>query len=142
MLKIFPSEFDSCALNSRDCCFLRCLKTESPVLQGRSRSATNPVHIRIKECTSMPPPGIEPGSRSPQPLRISATPRGQFNCYPRSEPLDFPLHGNIPKIFSTELFKTCPFIPELKLWAFWEPIFINLSIRPQNLIYHSVDYFL
>jgi len=40
--------------------------------------------------------------------------------------LDFPLQGKHPQdFFNTELFKPCPFIPELKLWVFWAPIFIN-----------------
>jgi hypothetical protein len=28
-------------------------------------------------------------------------------------------------LFNAELFKLCPFIPELKLWVFWTPIFIS-----------------
>jgi hypothetical protein len=34
----------------------------------------------------------------------------------REHPQDF---------FNTELSRPCPFIPELKLWAFWAPIFIS-----------------
>jgi hypothetical protein len=32
-------------------------------------------------------------------------------------------------LFNTELFKLCPFIPELKLWVFWAPIFITASFE-------------
>jgi hypothetical protein len=35
-------------------------------------------------------------------------------------------HWNILKqFFNARLFKPSPFIPELKLWVFWAPLFIN-----------------
>jgi hypothetical protein len=44
----------------------------------------------------------------------------------RERPQDF---------FNTELLKTCPFISELKLWAFWAFIFINFDGKIEgNLI--------
>ncbi|TDA27766.1 MAG: hypothetical protein DSO00_06320 [Archaeoglobi archaeon] len=44
--------------------------------------------------------------------------------------LGFFLHGNIPKAFSAQNYlNLAPFIPELKLWVFWAPIFINFRIK-------------